>query len=555
MYKNNHTCAAKKKKISIDVIKSELAKNPGVKPSQFVNSKLSNIMSENFEWKDVVQVASNFVDMKRVYNARENLKKKLNPQGQNFEALAFYKQKCEEKDKFYIHKVNNRALNGKPSFVFKSSVSMASLCIQMDRDKLGILRNEFAFVDAKHDRCRNFKTITLWTYHPVMLRVVCLATMEAEEESADNLVTFWSVLNEMLQELTGNPNVVFNPVGFVADENQANWKSIGIVFGREALKRAVSCEFHYKESVERHKKGLGGLRDSFKEKSWALLYAQTINEFNAAYSEISQFIVTNNLKQLESWLAWWNERRSHVFQAFKLIGVPAANLAEVGHAKMTSAARSYMSLLEAARDDVSSAIRQETELAAFESGISRGGKGPDALTRIAKEHKESMKRARAFADELDAKGIELDKDQTSVLVPPKGKHRPPDSPISKKRTVSQLCEGALPPSERQPFHLVLFGSILNVKRCYGCGLEFKNKQKKEPNDLLLKQYCYRRYKDKKSGNYMLTKNLQAAYFHLNLDCARKQEPRMELRDVLLHKEVACLLTDGHKRVLRYNRSL
>ena len=373
--------------------------------------------------------------------------------------------------------------------------------------------------------------------------------MEAEEESAENLVTFWSSFNEMLREVSGVANYMFNPSGFVADENQANWKSIKSVFGNEALKRAVSCEFHYKESVERHKRSLAGLKETFKDLAWALLYAQTINEFNAACSEMRQFIDSNNLHHLESWYNWWYERRSHVFQAFKLIGVPAANLAEVGHSKMTSAARSHMSLLEAARDDVSAAIRQETEIEAFESGISKGGKGPDAKERKSKEYKDSMKRARSFARELDAEGIEVDKDQSAVFVPPKGKHRPPDG--KKSKMVTGESENPVMPSSRgrQPFHLVLIGSVINIKRCYGCGVEFKNKHRNEPNDLILKQYCHRRYKDK-TGAYIFSKNLQAAYYHLNLDCARKQEPEMELKDILVHKEVSCLLTNGHKEVLR-----
>lgn len=56
-----------------------------------------------------------------------------------------HKQKCEERDKFLIHKVKNGALNGDPSFVFKSSKSMAQLALAMDKDESGILKEEYVF--------------------------------------------------------------------------------------------------------------------------------------------------------------------------------------------------------------------------------------------------------------------------------------------------------------------------------------------------------------------------------------------------------------------------
>lgn len=102
---------------------------------------------------------------------------------------------------------------------------------------------------------------------------------------------------------------------------------------------------------------------------------------------------------------------------------------------------------------------------------------------------------------------------------------------------------------RQPFHVILSGTIFNLKRCYGCGKEFKTKYKTEPHDVILKHYCHRRYKDK-NGNFVLSTQLQAAYFHLRLDCTRKVDPQMELRDVIIHGEIADALTTQHKDVLR-----
>ena len=103
--------------------------------------------------------------------------------------------------------------------------------------------------------------------------------------------------------------------------------------------------------------------------------------------------------------------------------------------------------------------------------------------------------------------------------------------------------------KRQPFQVIQFSSVTNVKRCYGCGIGFAEKYKHEPNDLILKYYCHRRYKDS-NGNFVLSINLQGAYFHLKLDCARKQDPLMDLKDIIVHSEVVGCLSAGHKALLR-----
>jgi len=60
----------------------------------------------------------------------------------------------------------------------------------------------------------------------------------------------------MLQAVLGSSGNKFNPTGFVADEHHANWTSIRNVFGAAVVNRMVSCEFHFKQSVQRHAKYL-----------------------------------------------------------------------------------------------------------------------------------------------------------------------------------------------------------------------------------------------------------------------------------------------------------
>jgi hypothetical protein len=48
----------------------------------------------------------------------------------------------------------------------------------------------------------------------------------------------------------------------------------------------------------------------------------------------------------------------------------------------------------------------------------------------------------------------------------------------------------------------------------------------------------------------MSHQLQAAYFHLNLNCIRKVLPEMELEHIIIHAEVVATLDDGQRRVLK-----
>ena len=221
---------------------------------------------------------------------------------------------------------------------------MAGLALQMDRDLDEPLSSEFVHIDATHTRCKGFKSITLWTYHPVLCKLLRIPILEVEEENTENLVKFWEILNEMLQKVSGRDNYKFNPTGFVADEHHCNWNSIKRVFGDDVLERVVSCEIHYKQSVRRRSKNLDGSScELFLKISDLMLTVLTVNDFELQCSEMKTFIKDHPI--LQDWFNWWYLRRTHIFRCFKPTSAPATNLAEVGHAKLSTVGRQYMSLL------------------------------------------------------------------------------------------------------------------------------------------------------------------------------------------------------------------
>lgn len=313
-HRGDHTCCIRRRYCLSDknTLLKAIRENPSLPPGKLVNSEMVNMMtSDDFKWDDIMTVADSFADLKHVQYLRQLTKHQENPCGENFEALGLLKSKCYEKDEYLIYKINNRSLNGSPSYVFKSSTSMAYLAIDMDRDGNGVLNKEFAFVDAKHDRCRGFKSVTLWTYHPTMRKLLRLAVMEVEHENAENLTVFWQIFNEMLQKVSSKISYKFNPTGFVADEHHANWISISNVFGKDVITRVVSCEFHFKQSVQRHAKFLHSQSQEFKLLADNMLTAESISEFNAASDAMQCFVEHNDA--VEDWFKWWHKRRTHIF--------------------------------------------------------------------------------------------------------------------------------------------------------------------------------------------------------------------------------------------------
>jgi hypothetical protein len=164
-HNGEHTCFAKRfcHSSTRKALKDAIRAHPNLAPSGIVDAEMVAVMShDDFGWGEVTKIASDFGNLKQVQNIKSAVKRDNNPIGENFEALGVYREKCNELDPFLIYKVNNRSLNGEPSFVFKSSKSMAEMAILMDRDnKQHPLADEYAHVDVTHSRCRNFQTVTL----------------------------------------------------------------------------------------------------------------------------------------------------------------------------------------------------------------------------------------------------------------------------------------------------------------------------------------------------------------------------------------------------------
>ena len=106
-------------------------------------------------------------------------------------------------------------MNGRPSYVFKTSRKMARMAINMDQNypHKNPSQQEPAYIDCMHKRCTGWKTLTLWVYHNASRKLLRLATMEVKGETSQNVALFWRLFNEVLAEVKGEPGYKFNPCG------------------------------------------------------------------------------------------------------------------------------------------------------------------------------------------------------------------------------------------------------------------------------------------------------------------------------------------------------
>lgn len=243
MHAGNHTCVAIPRQDS-SKLETVFNENPDLRPRQAACKLAVNAIKAGKSWEEVIKITDTFINTNKVRNVKQKVRKSMHPSGVNFEAVGQLKSKVDDQDPYYIYRVNDRKLNQQKSYVFKTSRTQANIVLSMDRHREGILNKEYCFMDVKHNRCSGFKTFSVHVYHPLLRKVITLATMECEDETTDTFTKFWILLNEVLQKVSSDPKRIFNPFGWMADEAGANWAALAKVFGQDVLNRTIGCQFH-----------------------------------------------------------------------------------------------------------------------------------------------------------------------------------------------------------------------------------------------------------------------------------------------------------------------
>ena len=193
-----------------------LSQNMGLGPAAVKRKKVGEAVENG-------QIGSAFNIAEKYHTGRmKYLKRKLvaenNPNHHSFEAVALFKQTLDARDPFLIYRVNDGNMNDMPDLLFKTSKEMLLLAHQMNQGGPdNPLKDEVVYFDGSHSRCSGFITLGLFVLHPGMRSLLRLCSMEVRSEGTKNIFWFWHQLNNAIQEATGEPDTIFNPVNIMVD--------------------------------------------------------------------------------------------------------------------------------------------------------------------------------------------------------------------------------------------------------------------------------------------------------------------------------------------------
>lgn len=166
----------------------------------------------------------------------------------------------------------------------------AKFALCKDRTSDHVLSEEFCFFDGKVKRCKGFVSLTASVYHPLLRKLIPLATMDCETEDSCSVELFWNNFNEVLRKESQDKDYVFNPRSWVTDMAGSNMEGLRRSIGPHAVERVKTCEFHFKDCRNRQARKLKEDRRNFKNLCNRLLEAESPVSYEKAREDLENFI-------------------------------------------------------------------------------------------------------------------------------------------------------------------------------------------------------------------------------------------------------------------------
>ena len=265
------------------------------------------------------------------------------------------------------------------------------------------------------------------------------------------------------------PNYKFNPSHFYVDEAGANKNAIARVFGKAALERTVTCQWHFLQCVrakavyvkESHRK-------TFRKLCKRLIRATTRSEYESISTALRTICEKSGILD---WFLWWDERKFHIVPAFRGFNLSGLNLAESGQSGMKPKTRKKMCLIDAAYKDCAQMMRQDKSYRAYIGNISKEiGKGLNIRQIQERDRRGQEARAKRYADALMHGNVNAETDEEdpagkeNVFIPTDAaRHRAPKV-HSKKNPTQRKPKGKMYTNSQEDGNMTDASSIHSDER-------------------------------------------------------------------------------------------
>ena len=545
-----------------------------VTPKELAHIQMTKELSKQMEegvtdMAAIVNIAAKLTNKQRITEIKWRMQTQLKSEKHSLSAVTELKSITDTSDRYLIYRIHDSNMTGQGnSFVFKSSKKMGQLAINMDQNQLMRcpLMEEPAYFDGMHKHCEGWKTLTLWLYHPSPCKLHRIATMEVKAEDSTNCAEFWNVFNQMLQEIRKDENYFFNPKRFITDEAGANHNGIAAVYGEDGSRKSSTCQFHFKNQLEamlvKFPPTLSEQRDEFEVLMLRLLTVPVLAEYHDIVARIK--IICALVPAVEGQVNWWLARRYNLFPIFRGYCLTSLNMAEIGHSTLKK--KKPLALVDAAWEDVCTAIMQEQEHTAFLEGrVRSSGRGPTATQIGECSKRDQMERSREYQQAFSEGRTTIIAEGGNFIPNKRAKHRPiqlvGQEDVQGREatpTTPRRMNTGTPERRRQPLAeinvfnrdnppLLCFLAGHNIKKCYGCKNSFGQGMQEPPNDIIVKMQVVRdRLVDTK---WVPGWKKSWGYFHLNINCIKLEKTILEVDDIYIPSDTRLNLSPAHIKKL------
>ena len=167
-------------------------------------------------------------------------------------------------------------------------------------------------------RVRDWSTMACHVYDATYCRVMTIASCDMQSEDTEAQLVFWKNLNSVMER---NGVAAPNFKGFMADNAQANWNAVRILYGNgnkedKMEDRERSCLFHWTQNMVQYTEKYfpEELREQHKKMCNQYRTATTLTEADTLYHALQAWWISTGvlgekaLTNLGTWLAFWHHR-------------------------------------------------------------------------------------------------------------------------------------------------------------------------------------------------------------------------------------------------------